>query len=298
MNFNLKHIIEYVALRMIAGMARILPYKAALSLGFINAWFSFFIVGFRRKEAISRILEVFGNRISRCEASNIAWLSWRNIIFNGIEMMRVRDMNLTYINSICDCKYAIDVLLKHSSSGKGGLIAVPHMGSWDMAAVICHLNGIPIFRIAARQKNPLTTEYLNKIRQSHGIDTMYRGSGELKEVIKRIKKGGMLAVMPDVRSGTEGINAPFLGKTANIGRGMASFAWHCDVPIFPCIVTRSGWCKHEIKIYDAVWPDKNLAKEEDIKRMTLAVMKIIDEAIARDPSQWFWFNKRWILEPI
>jgi len=32
--------------------------------------------------------------------------------------------------------------------------------------------------------------------------------------------------------------------------------------------------------------------------MTLAVMKIIDDAIRSNPGQWFWFNKRWILDPL
>ena len=44
--------------------------------------------------------------------------------------------------------------------------------------------------------------------------------------------------------------------------------------------------------------DKNLSKEDDILRMTSLVMKHVEDAIRQDPGQWFWFNKRWILDPV
>jgi lauroyl/myristoyl acyltransferase len=32
--------------------------------------------------------------------------------------------------------------------------------------------------------------------------------------------------------------------------------------------------------------------------MTQQVMDIITQAILADPGQWFWYNKRWVLEPV
>jgi len=32
--------------------------------------------------------------------------------------------------------------------------------------------------------------------------------------------------------------------------------------------------------------------------MTQAIFDIIEAAIRTDPSQWFWYNKRWILDPL
>jgi lauroyl/myristoyl acyltransferase len=39
-------------------------------------------------------------------------------------------------------------------------------------------------------------------------------------------------------------------------------------------------------------------KREDWRRMTQAIFSDIEQAIMADPEQWFWFNKRWILDPI
>jgi lauroyl/myristoyl acyltransferase len=39
-------------------------------------------------------------------------------------------------------------------------------------------------------------------------------------------------------------------------------------------------------------------KDDDIRRMTVSVLKIIEDAIMEQPEQWFWYNKRWVLDPI
>ena len=91
---------------------------------------------------------------------------------------------------------------------------------------------------------------------------------------------------------------PFLGAEANLGEGMALFARHTGVPVFPCLVTRHGWTSHRIRICEPVYPDKSLDKKKDVRRITAHVMKIIEAAIRDDPAQWFWYNKRWVLDPL
>jgi lauroyl/myristoyl acyltransferase len=38
------------------------------------------------------------------------------------------------------------------------------------------------------------------------------------------------------------------------------------------------------------------AKEEAV-RLTKEAMRLIDEQVRLRPGDWFWYNKRWILEP-
>ncbi len=293
----IKHLSEYGALRIMSCFLNALPYRGALFMGWLNAWMGFNIFRFRRKNAISRIRQVFGDRYTRREIRNIAWQSWRNIVFNAMEMMRLSKVTLHWAQSECDCEQYISVLKKHCESGKGAIVAAPHMGSWDLAAVISHLHGIPVFVIAAQQKNPLVDAYLNELRAQTGIETIPRGSGTMKQVMKKLDAGGVLAILPDVRMRSQGIQTPFLGGQANLGKGMALFARHADIPIFPIIVTRTGWHRHKIDIFDSIQPNKSLDKEEDVSRMTASVMNILEQEIRRKPEQWFWFNKRWVLDP-
>ena len=295
----IKQLAEYYALRCVAWIVDILPYRAALFIGWLNAVLVFYVFRFRVGKAKDRIRLVFGSKYSNWQVDRIAWKSYCNIIFSAIEMIRLHKMTLEWTASVTNFIPIIENRIKkHTSTGKGAIIAVPHMGSWEMAAVACQLTGVQVFSIAARQKNPFTDEYLNQLRRSTGLETIARGSGIMRDILRNLIAGKTLAILPDVRMRTEAISVPFLGGIANIGGGMAAFARHADVPIFPCIVTRKGWTQHVGFGYDPIWPDKNLSKEDDIRRMTLMVMKHVEDAIRNDPGQWFWFNKRWILDPV
>ena len=45
-------------------------------------------------------------------------------------------------------------------------------------------------------------------------------------------------------------------------------------------------------------PDPALPKEQDWLRMTQAVIDLYDAAIRAAPEQYFWYNKRWVLDPL
>jgi lauroyl/myristoyl acyltransferase len=78
---------------------------------------------------------------------------------------------------------------------------------------------------------------------------------------------------------------------------MAKFAKQTGVPIFPLIIRREGWTKHRLAFSDPILPDPEVSKAEDCVRMTQEVFDVIDKAVRETPEQWFWFNKRWILDP-
>jgi KDO2-lipid IV(A) lauroyltransferase len=240
---------------------------------------------------------VFGDRFSARERDRIAWISWRNTVFNAVEALRIARVDLKWFQSVFDYEHALRVLKEQARTGRGAIIALPHMGNWELAGIGCHLLGIPTFNIAAKQRNPLVNSFFNRLRSSTGVETLERGTASMRQVIRNLKQGKFLGILPDSRMHKEGIRMPLLGGEANLGKGMALFARHADIPIFPCVVTRIGWARHRVRCFAAVRPDPARDKEADVARMTAAVIEIMDRAIRDEPEQWFWFNKRWVLDP-
>jgi Kdo2-lipid IVA lauroyltransferase/acyltransferase len=298
MRYQFRHVVEYGALRAIAGIINALPYRLALCFAWCLARLAFVTARKPVDEARRRIRSVFGDRYTPQEVNRIAWTSFRNLFFNSVEMFRSPRMTLQWVQSVCDSEKAMQEAKKALAPGRGGITAVPHMGNWELAGIVSHLNGLPIFSIAATQKNPLADRYLNHLRSALGAQVMARGSGTMKAVLQKLKNGGLLAILPDVRVRTPGVLIPFLGGTANLGTGMALFARHADVPILPGMARRIGWSRHVLHTFPPIYPDKSLDKDQDVARMTAHVMNLIEKAIREEPEQWFWYNRRWILDPI
>ena len=298
MKYRIKHIIEYGFLKTMAWLVNVLPYRVALFVGWQWAWLGFHVVRFRRAEADRRIREVFGDRFTPRERRRIAWLSLRNVMFTAVDIMRTPFITQAQLNKISDYEQPINLMLEHHKTGQGGVFALPHMGAWELPGRAMTLRGVPFFSVAGKQRTPLFDYYLNSTREKSGMPILMRGASTLKDIIRRLKAGQMLAILPDVRMRTEAVKVKFLGKEANIGGGMAMFARHANVPIFPVIVTRVGWAKHVAHIYPPVWSDPSLDKDADIQQMSQKVMDIVSDAIMAQPEQWFWYNKRWVLEPV
>ncbi len=277
-------------------LTNLLPYRAALAVGWAFAALSFLLAPSLKRTAAARMRQVFGEERSEREIRRLAWLAWRNLCFNGVEAMRIPLVTLDWIKKNTDQYETIERILEQKQGERGVVLAVPHMGNWELAGVAAQLAGAKIMIIVRRQKNPLTNAYLNRLRQHTGVEAWLREARDFSGMVRNLKKEGkVLAILPDLRAKTNAIKVRFLGRDVDIPGGMALFAREAGVPIVPAYVERVGWGRHRWCHFEPIRPDPNLDRDADDRRMTQYVMECFDKAIRAHPDQYFWFNKRWVL---
>jgi len=298
---KLRHRLEYGFVKTLGAVLNALPYRWALVFAFVIAKISYQLFAKRRREAARRVWHVFNESLSVRDVKRVCWISFRNTIFNAVEMMRIAQFDLADMQEMMpELEQTIEKLraVMIKAEGRGLILALPHMGNWDLAGSGCYLSGLPIFSVAGKQRNLLMNKLINKQRSGHGMDIIERGSGTLRQIMTRIKSGQIFAILPDTRSFTPDMMVPFLGGVANLARGMASFAYSAKVPVVPIMIRRKGWSHLTIEVQDEIWPDLTTDKNTELKRMTNEVVSKIDTAIHTTPEQWFWYNKRWVLDPV
>ena len=289
---------EYVLLRIVGFPLAYLPYRLALSIGWLIGAFNFFIVRYRVAEAYRRIEQVFPEQFNAREKRRIAWHSFRGFSFSVVDLFRLNRIDQEWIGRhFIDFEPVRDTILAHCETGKGAIIASPHMGATEVSSVLMQQIGVPIFLITGTVKNPLVNRYLSEMRGRTGIPTVQRGSSMLRSVVSGLKNGGVLAFLADLRSRRGGTIIQFLDHTVAAAPGMAKFAKQTNVPILPLIIRRVGWTRHRAEFAEPVVPDPNVNKADDCVRLTQEVFDVMERAIRETPEQWFWFNKRWILDP-
>lgn len=298
MRLPFQYRLEYTALIVVEHLLQWLPYRMALGVGWVGAAFLFYICRFRRQETLRRIHEVFGAALPEHNARHIAWRSLRNMIFNCVELMRAPSVDRAWIDRhmplFAQHVPQVQALIKQYG---GAVITVPHMGNWDLAGWACHHYGVKMFSIAGKQKNPLVNDWINRRRET-GMTILERGGGTLRQINTLLRQGNVLAILPDVRVYTPDLSIPFLGKTANVGRGMARFAMAARVPIIPAILRREGWTRHGFDLLPPILPEASQDRDTEARRITELVLSQVDAAIRQAPDQWFWYNKRWVLAPV
>jgi len=294
-----KHRVEYFFLRGIETFIGILPETAALAVGVFLANTLYFL-GFRRKETSRRIRQVFGPEIPNRDIRRIARLSLRNMALNAVEIMRLRRVTRPWIDTHIldlDATYA-KISALHKQHG-GLILALPHMGNWDLAGIICERLGLKILAVAARQKNPYVNAWI-AARRGQGIRMIERGaSGDTaRNALQLLREGWLFAILADVRVKKPDIEVDFLGGRANIGRGLAVYAWCSNAPIVPIVCERVGWRQHKFHIADPLPPADTSDKDAAVQQQTQRILTCFESHIRQKPEQWLWYNKRWVLAPL
>ena len=298
MKVQAKHISEYLLVRGFDLVFWFLPHRLSLCLGWLVAKGLYRLPSKRIRSAKRRIREVFGQELPESQVDRIAWISLRNLVFNAIELFRMGKVDQPWIEHHVDTEGFMQKLRATVKPGRGAIVAVPHMGNWDLGGVGLHLLGWPVFTFAAKQSNPLTTRLLTNKRSRGDMECLLRDENNLRKVVKYLREGKILAYPIDLRAPKKALSVRFLGKQANIGSGLGFFARQANVPVLPTYVVREGWSKHKWVALDPIWPDSGLAKDKDRQRMVQHALTLFEEPIRENPEQYFWYNKRWVLEPL
>ena len=289
--------LEYGALRLFCALVNAVPYPLAMSLARGLGWTCFHVFRFKRRRTVERISSVFPGKSPR-EVAAIATRSLQNVLQTGVEMMRAPKLDRAWMDRhILDGRLYKDKLQAYVDEGKGVVIMVPHSGNWYMAAWSMAKYGLPLCALAARQRNPKLNAWMN--RQYGDIEVLDRDCrGTLAQILDRLRAGRAFAILPDLRVWDRDVEAEFLGGKANVSRSGAAFAVKCGCPIVvACMTRRNG--RHVFSHIATLRPNPDaLDKKEEARRLTREALKLLSDEVMKNPGDWFWYNKRWILEPV
>lgn len=283
--------LEYAALKFACFVVNLVPYERAMKIADSLGRFLVLKVKLHRKRTEERIHSVFPEK-SPEEVTEIAIQSLQNLIKNIIEMIRAPKLTREWMDKYVDegLKYK-EKLQSYVDEGNGVVIMVPHSGNWYMAAWSMAKYGLPLFAIAAKQRNPKITAWMNSMYRD--IEVLERDERDtLVKIKKNLKAGRAFAILPDLRVPKKDVEVDFLNGKANVSRAGAMFAIKCNCPIVVAIMSRQNG-KHVFNHLATLRPEGKTAEE-----LTAETLALLDKEIQKRPGDWFWYNKRWILQPV
>lgn len=297
MKYPVRHVLEHALLRAVATVIKVLPYRVALGIGCLLGDLGFAILKRVRRRGLRRVQQVFGGRLTEAERHRIVREAFRNLTLNAVEALRVSKVDAVFVRQMVDASQVerIHTLMK-AQAGRGVVIALPHMGNWELAGIVARHLGILITTVMRRQKNLLTDAYLNEIRRKAGLEVLPADAGSsFRQLVHRLKGGRCVAILPDLRAKGRNVRVSFLNHFAELPVGPAFFAREAQVALVPVCMFRENLAHHRILVFDPILPDLTAARDADLERMMRELMRTLDAAIQANPEQYFWFNKRWVL---
>ena len=160
---------------------------------------------------------------------------------------------------------------------------VPHSGNWYMAAWAMAKYGLPLFAIAARQRNPKLDAWMN--RQYGDIEVLDRNCRDtLLRIKSRLQAGRAFAILPDLRVRKPDVTVDFLGGKANVSHSGAMFAVKCGAPIVVAVMSRQDG-RHVFNHLATLRPDPTATDAKaEAARLTREVFALLDSEVQKMES--------------
>jgi len=267
-----------------------LPWKAAGTMGSVIGRAAFSLFRFRRGVTLDNLRHAFPDRTPP-ELERIAAGAYRNYGITLAEMLRSNtEDERTLMQKVRVARPGIAHELL--AGGKGLILLSGHFGGWEMlvSGLRLHL-GEPMVVIVQHQRNGKIDAFVDERRRRFGNTTVPMGPS-VREVLKALQEGKMVAMLGDQSGPRESVFVEFFGRPAATHRGAAAFSLRTGAPILMVFLLRKADGRYDAE-FEEVDRSGLTYSEDGILELTRRHTNVLERHIREHPDQWLWMHKRW-----
>ncbi len=294
-SISIKYRAEYLALRIFSALVRCLPRQTALALGQTVGWLLLWVLRSRYRLAKENMSIALPELSAAAIEKNVR-KNFEHIGICGVEMLRL-DMfksggdDLQRYFELLDLHHLEDAI----ALKKGVIILTAHLGFWEIGQFVFPELGIPFDVVAKPMKNPLSDHFFEELRTSFGTGVINSRKGA-RRILKSLQEQRVVGILLDQHISPPGsVVTEFFGRKAYTTSAITTLAMKYQIPIVPLFCLRQKDNRYK------VWAEPMLILSDDGKdslaENTQNLTDIIEVAIRKDVTQWFWMHKRWRVKP-
>ncbi|HEV7192869.1 MAG TPA: phosphatidylinositol mannoside acyltransferase [Jatrophihabitantaceae bacterium] len=182
--------------------------------------------------------------------------------------------------------------------GKGVIIALPHMGNWDVAALWLIHHGLPFTTVAERLKPESLYDRFVAYREGLGMEVLplTGGARPPAEVLaERLAANRAICLLADRDLSRNGIEVQFFGEAAKMPGGPALLAARTGAALLPIslwFTADGGWGQRIGAPIEL--PQARLT--EQVAAGTQALADAFAVEIAAHPVDWHMLQRLWLAD--
>ena len=168
--------------------------------------------------------------------------------------------------------------------GRGVIVGVPHMGSWDVSGAYAAALGYRVCVVADPFPGSLNDAVIAS-RRRFGLEVLTIGRSAVRGITSALEAGGVAALLCDLEHGP-GVEVRFFGRRAIVPGGPAAIALKTGAPIMTGTQFLTEGGRHHIHLEPAFTIDAGETKESLMQK----VVRQFEEFIRKRPEQWYAFR--------
>ena len=210
---------------------------------------------------------------------------------------------------------SVENMTRHLDAGRGVVIVSLHLGMWEvgiagwnyrfgrMALLAESLRPAELFDhiVASRESMGVTVIPIDThgMRDADPATARRLGASAIREVMRVLRRPGMVAMAMDRDLIGNGTPMPFFGADAPIPVGVVDIAMRTGAALVPVVLLRSGRDHRDVIApcypaveYDTTAPDR----AAEVRRVAAEILRTFETVIREHPDQWHVLDPLWPAE--
>ncbi len=291
---RIAHAGEWLVFLAAGGLLRILPRGVARSAGAALGRFAFDVLRIRRAVAIENVRARLAPQGGEWEAARIARASYEVMARTFVDVLRADRFDDAAIRAAIACDEVARVV-QNGEMARGSVLVSGHFGNWELFPIAAARFRTNVGVIAGDQSNAKVGGAIEKARLRAGVRTFSSRTG-IREAIRFLRSGGILATLMDQDARRKGIFVDFLGVPASTHTGIVALALREGIPLVPLAIVDEGGPARVVA--GPAWRGGDGTTEEAKLRDGAAHFnRFLEEQVRAHPEQYFWAHRRWKTRP-
>ena len=179
------------------------------------------------------------------------------------------------------------------SAGRGAIIAMAHLGNWELGPPLLQRLGQPFRTVYRPPSNPLLAERLSRMRSAVSPGTLIpKSAGAGRQLVAALGRNEIVGILADQRD-SGGLSLPFLGRPALTSAAPARLSLAWGAAILPARIERIAGTRFRFEIAPPLTAPADRGPEAQIAGLTLALNRALEAWVRARPDQWLWIHRRW-----
>ncbi|SEN30077.1 phosphatidylinositol mannoside acyltransferase [Nonomuraea pusilla] len=182
------------------------------------------------------------------------------------------------------------------ASGRGVVLALPHMGNWDQAGAWLVAVGHPFTTVAERLRPESLFRRYVAFREGLGMEVLPLTGGDghnFGTLATRLRKGGVVCLPAERDLTRSGVEVRFFGAATKVPAGPPLLAVQTGAALLPAVVYFDGddW---GIDIHEEVPVPAEGTRQEKVAAVAQSLVDVFEKGIAEHPEDWHMLQRLWL----
>ncbi|MEU6053946.1 phosphatidylinositol mannoside acyltransferase [Streptomyces xanthochromogenes] len=184
------------------------------------------------------------------------------------------------------------------ASGRGVVIALPHMGNYDLAgAWVTTKMDTPFTTVAERLKPETLYDRFVAYRESLGMEVLpHTGGSAFGTLARRLRAGGLVCLVADRDLSASGVEVKFFGETTRMPAGPAMLAQQTGAVLLPVTLWYDDSPIMKGRVHPPIEVPETGDRASRTSSMTQAMADAFATGIADHPEDWHMLQRLWLAD--